>query len=432
MELQKIYEEYGICPEVARIVAKAEKELSETFAGIDRIAEYNQLKVIRALQQEGVSEACLVETTGYGYNDLGRDTLERVYARIFKTEEALVRSQIVCGTHALYLAIAGNTKPGDTVYSPVGLPYDTLQTVLGLNGTKNSLKEYGIRFAYTELTEDGKIDFERVRKEIPENVRLVEIQKSRGYSGRESFSNAEIGELIQLIRSLRPEAIIMVDNCYGEFVEITEPTEVGADMCVGSLIKNPGGGIAPVGGYIAGTAECVEGAAARLTAPGLCRELGPSLGNNRPLFMGLFNAPQVTASAEKGALLCAKVYEMLGYKTSPISKAKRYDIIQCVELESREALISFCRGIQLASPVDAQFAPEPDAMPGYDCDVIMAAGCFTSGSSIELSADGPLREPYRVFFQGGINYPHAKLGVMMSVQKMVADGILTPDKFSAF
>lgn len=425
MDLQKIYEEYGIRPEVAGLVTEAEKELKERFREIDEIAEYNQLKVIRALQQEGVSEACLVETTGYGYNDLGRDTLERVYARIFKTEEALVRSQIVCGTHALYLAIAGNTKPGDTVYSPAGLPYDTLQTVLGLNGARNSLKEYGIGFACTELDANGKIDYEAIRREIPENVRLVEIQKSRGYSGRETFSTEEIGKVIAFIRKLRPGAVFMVDNCYGEFVDIIEPTEVGADMCVGSLIKNPGGGIAPVGGYIAGTEECVEAAAARLTAPGLCRELGPSLGNNRPLFMGLFNAPQVTASAEKGAILCAKVYEKLGFKTSPSSDAKRHDIIQCVELGTREKLISFCEGIQKAAPVDASFAPEPDAMPGYDCDIIMAAGCFTSGSSIELSADGPLRDPYRVFFQGGINYPHAKLGVMMSLQKLADDhGIL--------
>lgn len=423
MELSSIYEEFGIGRQAAALVEEAEKQLSGQFAEIDRIAEINQLKVIRALQQEGVSEACLVETTGYGYNDLGRDTLERVYARIFRTEEALVRSQIVCGTHALYLAIAGNTKPGDTVYSPVGLPYDTLQTVLGLNGTKNSLKDYGIGFCYTELTPEGNIDFDRILRETPENVRLVEIQKSRGYSGRETFSNAQIGELIRCIKKIRPNALFMVDNCYGEFVETMEPTEVGADMCVGSLIKNPGGGIAPVGGYIAGTEECVEGAAARLTAPGLCRELGPSLGNNRPLFMGLFNAPVVTASAEKGALLCAKVYEGLGLKTSPSSQAKRNDIIQCVELETRQRLISFCKGIQKAAPVDASFAPEPDAMPGYDCDVIMAAGCFTSGSSIELSADGPLREPFRVFFQGGMNYPHAKLGVMMSLQQLAEDGL---------
>jgi len=420
--LKSIYDEYGIRSEVADLVTCAENSLKDRFAQIDEIAEFNQLKVIRAMQQEGVNEACLVETTGYGYNDLGRDTLERVYARIFKTQEALVRSQIVCGTHALYLAIAGNTKPGDMVYSPVGLPYDTLQTVLGLNGTRNSLKDYGIGFSYTELDEKGKPDFDKILREIPDNVRLVEIQKSRGYSGRETFSTDQIGEMIEMIRKRRPNAIFMVDNCYGEFVDTYEPTEVGADMCVGSLIKNPGGGIAPVGGYIAGTEECVEGSAARLTAPGLCRELGPSLGNNRPLFLGLYNAPQVTASAEKGAILCAKVYEKIGFKTSPKSDALRHDIIQCIELEERDRLISFCRGIQLAAPVDSQFAPEPDAMPGYDCEIIMAAGCFTSGSSIELSADGPLRDPYRVFFQGGMNYPHAKLGVMMSVQKMLEDG----------
>ena len=418
MKLNDIYGEFGIDREVSGLVEEAEKELKPAFEKIDRICEYNQMKILRAMQEEQVSEACLLETTGYGYNDIGRDTLERVYARVFRCEEALVRSQIVCGTHALYVAIAGNTKPGDAVYSPAGLPYDTLQTVLGLNGAKNSLKDYGISFSYTELKENGKPDYTRIAEEIPEKVRLVEIQRSRGYSERESFTLAEIRELTEYIRKLRPDTLIMVDNCYGEFVDTYEPTEIGADMIVGSLIKNPGGGLAPVGGYIAGTEECVENAAARLTAPGLLRELGPSLGNNRPLFQGLFMAPSVTAAAEKGALLLARVCEKMGYCTSPASQSERTDIIQTVKLGNKENLIRFCRGIQKAAPVDSQFAPEPDAMPGYGCDIIMAAGCFTSGSSIELSADAPLREPYRVFYQGGLTYPHAKLGVMMAIQEL--------------
>lgn len=422
MRSSNIYGDAGIDSRVIRLINEAEGKIIESFKRIDGIAEANQIKVLSAFQKEQVSEACLVESTGYGYNDLGRDTLERVYADIFGTDEALVRSQIVCGTHALYIAAAGNTRPGDIIYSPVGLPYDTFRTVLGLTGANGSLKEYGVGFSYSELNEKGKPDFDRIRNEIPENVSLVEIQRSRGYSERNTFTVSEIGELIEYIRKLRPKAKVMVDNCYGEFVELTEPTEVGADMAVGSLIKNPGGGIAPVGGYIAGTEECVENAAARLTAPGLCRELGPSLGNNRPLFMGLFLAPSVAASAEKGAVLLSKVFEELGFAASPSSDEVRSDIIECVSLKNAENLISFCKGIQKASPVDSMFMPEPDAMPGYDCDIIMAAGCFTGGSSIELSADGPLREPYSVFYQGGLTYPHAKYGVMKAVQQLMDDG----------
>lgn len=422
MKSLDIYGDAGIDSRVVCAVNDAEEKIKDSFLRIDRIAEANQIKVLTAMQQEQVSEACLVETTGYGYNDLGRDTLERVYARVFRTDEALVRSQIVCGTHALYIAAAGNTRPGGQIYSPVGLPYDTFQTVLGLNGANGSLKDYGVGFSYSELNEYGKPDYDRIRKEIPDNVSLIEIQRSRGYSQRDTFTLDEIGELIEYVKKLRPRAKVMVDNCYGEFVELMEPTEVGADMAVGSLIKNPGGGIAPVGGYIAGSEECVENAAARLTAPGLCRELGPSLGNNRPLFMGLFMAPSVTASAEKGAVLLAKVFEGLGFETSPASDSVRSDIIEAVSLKNADNLISFCKGIQKAAPVDSMFAPEPDAMPGYDCDIIMAAGCFTGGSSIELSADGPLREPYSVFYQGGLTYPHAKYGVMRAVQQLLDDG----------
>lgn len=422
MKSLDIYGDAGIDSRVVCAVNDAEEKIKDSFLRIDRIAEANQIKVLTAMQQEQVSEACLVETTGYGYNDLGRDTLERVYSRVFRTDEALVRSQIVCGTHALYIAAAGNTRPGGQIYSPVGLPYDTFQTVLGLNGANGSLKDYGVGFSYSELNEYGKPDYDRIRKEIPDNVSLIEIQRSRGYSQRDTFTLEEIGELIEYVKKLRPRAKVMVDNCYGEFVELMEPTEVGADMAVGSLIKNPGGGIAPVGGYIAGSEECVENAAARLTAPGLCRELGPSLGNNRPLFMGLFMAPSVTASAEKGAVLLAKVFEGLGFETSPASDSVRSDIIEAVSLKNADNLISFCKGIQKAAPVDSMFAPEPDAMPGYDCDIIMAAGCFTGGSSIELSADGPLREPYSVFYQGGLTYPHAKYGVMRAVQQLLDDG----------
>lgn len=416
MKFANIYCELGISKEVQELVKEAEASLKERFAEIEETEEFNQLKVLHAMQKNKVTEACLLETTGYGYNDLGRETLENVYADLFGTEDALVRSQIVCGTHALAVAISGNTRPGDMVYSPCGLPYDTLQTVLGLNGAKGSLKEYGVGFSYTELLPDGNFDYERIRKEIPENAAVIEIQRSRGYSLRPSFSVESIGELIGFLKKLKPNAKIMVDNCYGEFVETKEPSEVGADMMVGSLIKNPGGGIAPVGGYIVGTEECVENAAARLTAPGIGKEIGPSLGNNRPMLMGLYHGPQVTAAALKGAVLLAKVYEMLGFDTFPKFGEKRSDIVQTVVLKTPERLTEFCRGVQSASPVDACYAPEPNAMPGYDCDVIMAAGCFTSGSSIELSADGPLREPYAAYYQGGLNYAQGKLAVMKTVQ----------------
>lgn len=416
MKFADIYGEFGISKEVQELVKEAEASLKERFAEIEETEEFNQLKVLHAMQKNKVTEACLLETTGYGYNDLGRETLENVYADLFGTEDALVRSQIVCGTHALAVAISGNTRSGDMVYSPCGLPYDTLQTVLGLNGARGSLKEYGVGFSYTELLPDGSFDYERIRKEIPENVALIEIQRSRGYSLRPSFSVDSIGELIGFLKELKPDAKIMVDNCYGEFVETKEPSEVGADMIVGSLIKNPGGGIAPVGGYIVGTEECVENAAARLMAPGIGKEIGPSLGNNRPMFMGLYHGPQVTAAALKGAVLLAKVYEMLGFDTFPKFGEKRSDIVQTVVLKTPERLTEFCRGVQSASPVDACYAPEPNEMPGYDCEVIMAAGCFTSGSSIELSADGPLREPYAAYYQGGLNYTQGKLAVMKTVQ----------------
>ena len=424
MRSENIYRMFGVDERIAALVREEEDRLQEHFRKIDETAEYNQLKVIRAMQENGISGACMLETTGYGYDDFGRDRLEKVYADIFRTEDALVRSQIVCGTHALTVALFGNTRPGDEILSPVGMPYDTLQTVIGLSGARGSLKEYGVGFRSVELLPDGGFDFEGIRAAINEKTRLVEIQRSRGYSARRTFSTAEIGELIRFIRTVKKDVIVMVDNCYGEFTETIEPSEVGADMVVGSLIKNPGGGIAPVGGYIAGTEECVGRAAARLTGPGLEKELGPSLGNNRLLYQGIFLSPTVTAGAVKGAMLAAAVYERLGYPVAPGSSDPRYDIIEAITLGSPEKIISFCRGVQRASAVDAFVAPEPSPMPGYDSDIIMANGSFISGSSIELSADGPLRDPYTVFFQGGITYPHSKLGVVMSCQQMLEDGFL--------
>ena len=422
---ENIYKSFGIDEKIYKLVNEAEAKVRPAFARIDEISEYNTLKVVRAMQECGVSEACMLETTGYGYNDIGRDRLEEVYARIFRTEDALVRSQIVCGTHALAVALFGNTRPGDEIYSPVGIPYDTLQSVLGIAGDgRGSLKEYGVGFKYTELKPDGSFDYEAIKAAINEHTRLVEIQRSRGYADRRTFSVDEIGELISFIRSVKKDVIIMVDNCYGEYTELTEPSEVGADMIVGSLIKNPGGGIAPVGGYIAGTRECVENASYRLTAPGLGKEVGPSLGNNRLLYQGTFLAPQVTAAAEKAAILLSEVFERLGFAVNPKPDEIRHDIIENVTLGTPEKVISFCKGIQKAAAVDYFAAPEPAPMPGYDSDIIMAAGCFISGSSIELSADGPLREPYNVFFQGGLSYAHGKLGIMMAAQQLLEDGLI--------
>ena len=424
MSLKQIYSDLGVCPEVFTYCNDIAKELLPRFAAIDEIAEYNQLKVVRAMQQAGVSEACMTGTTGYGYSDLGRDKLEEVYARTFGTEDALVRSQIVCGTHALTLALFGNTRPGDDIFSPVGMPYDTLQTVIGLNGARGSLKDYGVSFHYADLRPDGSFDQEAIHAGLLPNTKLVTIQRSRGYADRHTLSVDEIGELIRLIKSIRPDITVMVDNCYGEFTELREPSEAGADMIVGSLIKNPGGGIAPVGGYVAGTEECVGNAASRLTAPGLEKELGPSLDTNRLFYQGFFLSPSVTAAAEKGAILAAKVYEGLGFSAAPHADAVRHDIIQSITFHDPRFVISFSKGIQRAAAVDADVTPEPAPMPGYDSQIIMAAGCFISGSSIELSCDGPLREPYSVFFQGGLTFQHSKLGVMLSLQQLTDDGLI--------
>ncbi len=424
-ELKEQYAAMGISKEVLSYGEKTEKALKGRFEEIDETAEYNQLKVLRAMQEHKVGEACLSGTTGYGYNDLGRDTLEKVYASVFHTEDALVRPQITCGTHALALALMSNLRPGDELLSPAGKPYDTLEEVIGIRPSKGSLKEYGISYRQVDLLPDGGFDYEKIREAIGERTRLVTIQRSKGYQTRPTFSVARIGELIGFIKKIKPDIICMVDNCYGEFVERTEPTDAGADMAVGSLIKNPGGGLAPIGGYIAGKKECVENAAFRLTSPGLGREVGASLGILRSFYQGLFLAPTVTAAALKGAVFAANIYEKLGFPVIPDGQESRHDIIQAVTFGTPEGVTAFCQGIQSAAPVDGYVSPEPWDMPGYDAKVIMAAGAFVSGSSIELSADGPIKPPYAVYFQGGLTWQHAKFGILKSLQTLVDRGIVS-------
>ncbi len=428
MDKFEAYKKLGIDRDVFDFCEGIQRELKDRFEAIGAMAELNQLKVMDAFRKEQVQEACLMGTSGYGYNDLGRDTLEKVYADIFHTDDALVRPQITCGTHALALALMSNLRPGDHMLSASGRPYDTLEEVIGIRESKGSLKEYGISYDEVPLRDDGSFDIDGIREKLLPETKLVAIQRSKGYSDRKSFSVRQIAECINLIKSIRSDVIIMVDNCYGEFVEDIEPTDVGADMAVGSLIKNPGGGLAPMGGYIAGKSECIENAARRLTSPGLGKEVGATFGMMRDFYQGLFLAPTVTASALKGAVFAANIYERLGFETLPAASDERYDIIQAVTFRREDALISFCRGIQAASPVDSFVAPEPWDMPGYDSKVIMAAGCFISGSSIELSADGPLREPYSVYFQGGLTWEHAKYGIMNSLQYLVNDNIVDRNK----
>lgn len=418
-QLQKL----GVSAEVYRFGEKILAALAERFAEIDRTAETNQYKVIAAMQQNRVSAPCFAATTGYGYDDIGRDTLEKVYASCFHTEAALVRPQITCGTHALAVALSANLLPGDELLSPVGRPYDTLEEVIGIRESVCSLKEYGVQYRQVDLLPDGSFDYDGIRAAINEKTRLITIQRSKGYQTRPSFSVRQIGELIAFVKSIKPSVVCMVDNCYGEFVETTEPSDVGADMIVGSLIKNPGGGLAPIGGYICGTAQCVQRCAYRLSAPGLGQEVGANLGIMPSFFQGFFLAPTVVAGALKGAVFAANVYEQLGFRVIPTGTESRHDIIQAVELGSPEGMVAFCRGIQAAAPVDSFVTPEPWPMPGYDSNVIMAAGSFVQGSSIELSADGPIRPPYAVYFQGGLTWPHAKLGILMSLQKMIDAGL---------
>ena len=424
-ELLQLYQEMGISPAVYAYGEKTLDRIKDRFAAIDQVAEYNQAKVLRAFHKNRIAATCFAATTGYGYNDEGRDKLEQVYADVFHTEAALVRPHITCGTHALTVALSANLLPGDELLSPVGAPYDTLQEVIGIRPSPCSLAEYGISYRQVDLLEDGSFDYEGIRAAINEKTKLITIQRSKGYATRPTFSVTQIGQLIAFCKSIKPDVLVMVDNCYGEFVETIEPSDVGADMIVGSLIKNPGGGLASSGGYIAGTRACVDRCAYRLSAPGLGQEVGANFGLMTSLYQGFFLSPSVTASAEKGAIFAANLYEPLGYKCVPNATESRHDIIQAVELGSEKAMIAFCKGIQAAAPVDSYADPIPGDMPGYDSQVIMAAGAFVQGSTMELSADGPIRPPYAVYFQGGLTWHHAKLGILMSLQKMVDAGIVT-------
>jgi len=424
LETEKMYQEIGVSDVVYQFGQIIEESLKPCFEDIQKTAEHNQLKVIRAMQKCRVNETCFHYASGYGYNDQGRDTLEAVYSEVFHTEAALVRPQITCGTHALSLALAANLRPGDELLSPAGKPYDTLEEVIGIRPSRGSLAEYQITYRQVDLTASGTFDYQAIEQALNNRTKMVTIQRSKGYQTRPSFSVEQIGELIQFIKSRRPDVICMVDNCYGEFVETREPSDVGADMVVGSLIKNPGGGLAPIGGYIAGRNNLIEACAYRLTAPGLGKEVGASLGVMQSFYQGLFLAPTVVSGALRGAIFAANIYEKLGFKVVPNSSESRHDIIQAVEFGMPEAVIAFCQGIQQAAPVDSYVTPEPWAMPGYDSDVIMAAGAFVQGSSIELSADGPIKPPYAVYFQGGLTWEHAKLGILMSLQKLVEKGIV--------
>lgn len=424
----KQYEALGISREVYDFGSRIEERLKDRFKAFDQTAELNQMKVIAAMQKHRVSAECFNATSGYGYNDLGRDTLEAVYAECFRGMDALVRPQITCGTHALALALMSNLRPGDELLSPVGKPYDTLEEVIGIRPSKGSLAEYGITYRQVDLLADGNFDYEGIQKAIHEKTKMVTIQRSKGYAARPTLSVSKIGELISFIKKIKPDIICMVDNCYGEFVEEKEPLEAGADLIVGSLIKNPGGGLAPIGGYIAGKKEYVEHAAYRLTSPGLGKEVGASLGVIQSFYQGLFLAPSVVNSALKGAVFAANIYETLGFDVIPNGSESRHDIIQAVTFHKKEPMIAFCQGIQAAAPVDSYVTPEPWAMPGYDSDVIMAAGAFVQGSSIELSADGPVKPPYSVYFQGGLTWHHAKFGILMSLQKLYEQNLVNKER----
>ncbi len=423
-DTNSIYNQLGVSDKVLRFGQEVLAGLSDQFRHIDQVAEFNQAKVIAAMQKNRVNATHFNLSTGYGYDDEGRDNLERVYADCFGTEAALVRPQITCGTHALALALGANLLPGDELLSPVGGPYDTLEEVIGIRPSPCSLKEYGVSYRQVDLLPGGGFDYDGIRAAINEKTKLITIQRSKGYATRPSYSVEEIGKLIAFCKECKPDVLCMVDNCYGEFVETQEPTNVGADMVVGSLIKNLGGGLAPTGGYVCGRKECIERCAYRLSAPGLGREVGANLGLLTSFYQGLFLAPTVVSSAVRGAVFAAGCYEKLGFRVVPGSGESRRDIIQAVELGSREAMVAFCKGIQSAAPVDSYVTPEPWAMPGYESEVIMAAGAFVQGASIELSADGPIRPPYAVYFQGGLTWFHAKLGILMSIQKLLDAGII--------
>ena len=410
-----------IKPQVYEMAARAEERIRSRFARIDAVAEENTRRVMEAFQDNRVSDSCFAGTTGYGYDDLGRETLDKIYAQLFGAEAALVRINFVNGTHALTTAMFALVKPGDTILAVTGTPYDTLRSAIGISGDGfGSLKFYGVNYGEVALTAEGKPDLRAIEKAAAdEKVTAVMIQRSRGYADRPALTVQEISQICKAVKKVNPNCNIMVDNCYGEFTDVIEPTHVGADIVAGSLIKNPGGGLAPTGGYVAGKAELVERAALRLTTPGIGAECGSTLGNNRLLFQGLFMAPHVVAQALKTAVFCAAMMEQLGIESSPTVEEKRSDIIQMVKLGSPDKLKKFCLGIQAGAPVDSYVTPEPWAMPGYDDEVIMAAGAFIQGSSIELSADGPMREPYIAYMQGGLTYESGKLGIMMAVSAML-------------
>lgn len=416
-----ISKSFGISAEVLELINEAEREISPQFAHIDEIAEINQLKVMKAFADNRVSEAHLMPSTGYGYDDLGRDTLDKVFAQVFDAEDALVRHNFVNGTHTIATALYAVLRPGDTLLAATGKPYDTLEEAIGISGDggRGSLKDFGISYMQSDLTAEGLPDFENLKKILSENkIKAVEIQRSKGYADRPTYSAEYIGEIVSFIKNISPDTICIVDNCYGEFVDDKEPTAYGADLIVGSLIKNPGGGLALTGGYIAGKKEYIDLCAYRLTSVGIGKECGASVGMTRSMYQGFFLAPHVTAQAVKTAVLCAAAFKKLGYETDPAPDAVRHDIIQSVKLESAEKLKAFCAGIQKGAPVDSFVTPEPWDMPGYQDQVIMAAGAFVQGASIELSADGPVKPPYLVFMQGGLTYESGKFGIMSAVQKI--------------
>ena len=415
-------ESYNIKPHVFELYKKALNDVEEQFKIYDEIREYNQLKVLNAFQEERISDMHFTNSSGYGYDDIGRDTLDKVYARIFNTESALVRPHFVNGTHAIGCALMGNLRTNDTMVCITGAPYDTLHNIIGISGKENigSLKEYGVNYKQVDL-KDGKFDTEAIIKVLKEDpsIKLVHIQRSTGYGWRKSFLVSEIGEIISVIKEIRSDVCVFVDNCYGELIDTIEPTDVGADLIAGSLIKNLGGGIAPTGGYIAGKKKYVEQAAYRLTTPGIGGECGSTFGVMRQFYQGLFLAPHIVMEALKGAVFCARIMEIAGFEVLPKYNDKRSDIIQAIKFNDRENLIKFCKGIQKGSPIDSYVECEPWAMPGYNDEVIMAAGAFIQGSSIELSADAPIREPYIAYLQGGLTFDHAKIGILISLNNII-------------
>ncbi len=409
---------YGLDDEIFNLSQEVMEDIKDKFEEIKKVREYNQYKVLRAMQKAHLSDNHFNWTTGYGYNDVGREKIEEIYADVFGAEDALVRPIIVNGTHALTLCLQGIVRPGDEILSVTGKPYDTLEGVIGIREEKGSLKEFGVTYNQVDFLEDGNVDLEGIKEKINDKTKLVMIQRSKGYSWRKSLTIADIKEAIDVIKSIKPEVIVMVDNCYGEFIETQEPTEVGADIMAGSLIKNPGGGLALTGGYIAGKKELVELISYRLTSPGIGKECGLTFGTSRSVLQGFFMAPYVVSQAVMGAIFCARAFEKMGYEVLPKPDDVRSDIIQIVRLKDAKEVIAFCQGIQAAAPVDSYVKPEPWAMPGYDDEVIMAAGAFIQGSSIELSADAPIRPPYNVYFQGGLTFDHSKMGTLKAIQYM--------------